>query len=285
MQINYCGISGGKDSTATALWLIHESGLPLNSLRFAFCNTHNEHELTYKYINDLSERFIAWSAPAITWLEPELGFYDLAKKKQRFPAPMSRFCTQHLKVIPTRNDIAKLHADGHDVTLYSGVRAAESAERAKIGPKGFDDGFGCYVIRPLYNIQSVDDVFAILEKYKVPRNPLYDMGAIRVGCWPCINSRKSEIRLIAEKFPERIDEIRRWEKDLNPKRFSSFYENGKTPVRFRSMRHYSKRQDKWFAIPTIDDVVTWSKSPDRKRKKDVDPDRGLVCESGKGLCE
>jgi len=26
--VNYCGLSGGKDSTATALWLIHESGEP-----------------------------------------------------------------------------------------------------------------------------------------------------------------------------------------------------------------------------------------------------------------
>ena len=45
--VNYCGLSGGKDSSATALWLIHESGIPRESIRFTFCDTGNEHEWVY----------------------------------------------------------------------------------------------------------------------------------------------------------------------------------------------------------------------------------------------
>ena len=58
--INYCGLSGGKDSSATALWLIHESGVPRESIRFTFCNTHNEHALTYEHVALLDRRFQAW---------------------------------------------------------------------------------------------------------------------------------------------------------------------------------------------------------------------------------
>lgn len=90
--VRYCGLSGGKDSTATALWLIHESGFPKEQIRFTFCNTHNEHELTYAHVEMLSKHFMEWGAPSIEWLEPERGFYELALCKESailYPIPQS----------------------------------------------------------------------------------------------------------------------------------------------------------------------------------------------------
>lgn len=54
MLINHIGISGGKDSTALLLWAVHESGYDPNSLDVTFCNTHNEHQITYDYVRMLS---------------------------------------------------------------------------------------------------------------------------------------------------------------------------------------------------------------------------------------
>lgn len=280
MTVNYCGMSGGKDSTATALWLIHESGVPKGSLRFTFCNTHNEDKVTYDYIAMLSEHFLAWGAPAIVWLEPERGFLELAKWKRRFPSRKARFCTQFLKVIPTRKDIEALQMAGHDVTLYSGTRRDESRDREALEPESFDLGFGCKVIRPFLT-QSREDVFAYAERFGIPRNPLYDLGAWRVGCFPCINSRKEEIRAIAEHRPERIDEIRKWEQEVG----SSFFASKTTPASFRSRRVWSEKQQRFFDVVTIDDVVAWSKTDRGGKQYPLRFDDGLVCESGRGMCE
>ena len=287
--VNYCGISGGKDSAATALWLIHESGLDPATFRFAFCDTGNEHQLTYDHIQYLSDTFEAMGAPRIVTLNPDLSFYDLARKKGRFPSTKARFCTQYLKVIPTRKDIERLHADGLEVVLFSGTRAAESHARAQLPESGFDDGFGCYVRRPLLR-WSLDDVMQYHKRFDVRLNPLYELGATRVGCFPCIMSNKQEIRLIAAQFPERIDELEIAENSFNSERgFSSFFRRNHVPLRHRSKTIIDKK-GRAVRVPTIRDVVEWSQTVERARFRgprlfDYEPDHGLVCDSGRGLCE
>lgn len=288
MEINYCGLSGGKDSQATALWLIHESGVPHESIRFTFCNTHNEHGFTYEHLRMLSRRFVEWGCAPVEWLEPELGFYDLARKKKRFPSRKARFCTQFLKVIPSREDVMRLIGEGHEVIVHSGVRAGESADRAKLLERGFDDMFGCIVNRPLLR-WTLNQVLAISAKYAVPLNPLYSFGVKRVGCFPCINSRKSEIRLIATHFPERIDELREQERGF-PNRISTFFARKTVPLRFRSFEVKTKNGP--MKVATIDDVVAWSHTGKGAKERSMmlwddlyEDDRTLVCEAGRGMCE
>ena len=278
--IHYCGISGGKDSTAVALWLIHESGVEKSSLRFTACNTHNEDQATYDYIAMLSERFKGWGAPGIIWLEPERGFLELAKWKKRFPSRKARFCTQFLKVIPTRRDIEVLQTVGHEITLYSGTRRDESTDREALEPESFDLGFGCKVVRPLLT-WTREQVFAYAAGFGIPRNPLYDLGAWRVGCFPCINSRKAEIRAIAEHRSERIDQIRQWEAEVG----SSFFARKTTPPQFRSRRVWSQKQQRFFDVPMIDDVVEWAKTDRGGKQYPLRFDDGLICDSGRGMCE
>ena len=57
--------------------------------------------------------------------------------------------------------------------------------------------------RPLVE-WTIADVVAIHQRHGLAMNPLYRLGAERVGCWPCIYARKSDIRLIAEVDPTRI---------------------------------------------------------------------------------
>lgn len=286
--VNYCGLSGGKDSTATALWLIHESGLPRESIRFTFCNTHNEHRFTYEHIEMLSRRFQEWGCAPVATLEPERGFYDLAKHKGRFPSRKARFCTQFLKVVPTREDVTALIRSGHEVILHSGVRAGESWDRAKLIERGFDDMFGCVVNRPLLR-WGYADVVAIHARHDVPLNPLYGYGAERVGCFPCINSKKAEIKLISIHFPERINEIREQEKSGWGKtnRFNSFFSANVMPDRFKSME-YTNRHGVILKVGTIDDVVAWSKTRHggvEDQPHLFEDDASLVCPAGRGMCE
>jgi 3'-phosphoadenosine 5'-phosphosulfate sulfotransferase (PAPS reductase)/FAD synthetase len=290
--VNYCGLSGGKDSTATALWLIHESGESLDSMRFTFCDTGNEHDFVYQHIEMLSRRFVEWGCSPILTLKPERDFLELAKWKKRFPSRKARFCTQFLKVIPTREDVTALIRADFDVVLHSGVRAGESDLRSKLVERGFDDMFGCTVNRPLLR-KSLADVIAIHERYKVPLNPLYSFGFSRVGCFPCINSNKREVKLISIHFPKRIDEIRQQERaGFGPGgRYQSFFHARTVPNRFHSETYINRKGVK-YSVATIDDVVRWSHTGKRAREKQpvlfedfYDDDKTLVCPSGRGMCE
>ena len=286
-EVNYCGLSGGKDSTATALWLIHESGVPRETIRFAFCDTDNEHRWVYAHIMRLSRTFCELGCNPVEWLYPERGFLELAKWKKRFPSRKARFCTQFLKVIPSREDVQRLITEGHEVTVHSGVRAGESRDRAKLVERGFDDMFGCTVNRPLLR-WKLADVIAIHEKYGVPLNPLYALGFTRVGCFPCINSKKSEIKLISIHFPERIDQIREQERSIG--KISTFFARKTVPLRYRSLEVDTKSGR--MKVATIDDVVRWSHTLKGAKEKtpvlfeDFYPDDvGLSCPSGMGMCE
>ena len=283
MTTNHIGISGGKDSTALLLWAVYESGYPSESLSVTFCDTGNEHELTYAQIRLLSER-----VHPVATLKPPLDFYQLAHKKGRFPSPTRRFCTQHLKLIPTREHVKKLLLAGDDVLLHSGVRADESTERAGLPERQWDDYFDAEVYRPLLR-WTIDDVWAIHERYGIPRNPLYALGAKRVGCLPCIMSRKDEVRMIAKRFPARIDLIREAERSV-PSRagIATFFSRKTTPLAQRSRELITKKGERMF-VPTIDDVVRWSQTARGGLQylldfEDASDDIGL-CPSSFGACE
>ncbi len=288
--VNYCGLSGGKDSARVMLWLIHESGLPRESMRFTFCDTGNEHQFTYDHVVLLSRYVVEHGCAPVVTLHPERDFYELAKWKKRFPSRKARFCTQFLKVIPSREDVQKLIWAGHEVIVHSGVRSGESPDRAKLVEREFSDMFGCEVNRPILR-ETLADVIAAHAKYGLPLNPLYGYGCTRVGCFPCINSKKSEIKLISIHFPERIDMLEAQEGKFGGETndISTFFARKTVPLRFRSKTVQTRKGP--MKVATIRDVVRWSHTGKRAREKqpyllaDFDDDATLVCPSGSGMCE
>jgi 3'-phosphoadenosine 5'-phosphosulfate sulfotransferase (PAPS reductase)/FAD synthetase len=253
LPIFHIGISGGKDSTAVLLWMVHESGISRDRLDVTFCDTENEHQFTYDQIRLINERI-----HPVKTLTPPRGFFELARWKQRFPSSQARFCTEHLKIKVTAEHLSELLRVHRTVVAVSGVRADESSQRADYLEWDYSGRLFALQWRPLIR-WTLADVLAIHDKYEIPLNPLYAMGATRVGCWPCIMSRKSEIRMIALKFPERIDKIREQEAEIG----STFFPPNTVPKRFRSKRVWSKRRGEEVGVPTIDDVVRWSMTGDR----------------------
>lgn len=273
--INQIGISGGKDSTALLLWAVYESGYPQESIRATFCDTGNEHAFTYEHIEYLSRH--VWP---IETIHPSRDFWTLAKDKRRFPSVKARFCTQFLKVIPTRQHLLDLVHQGHEVVSHSGVRADESLARRGLPEFEYDLEIGSKIRRPLIAWELVD-VLAIHERYEVPLNPLYAMGAVRVGCWPCIMSRKAELCVIARRFPKRIDEIRRHERALN----STFYPPKMTPSQFHSKRGITKK-GRPYTAPTIYDVARWACTSHGGRQYTLDlAEEPMIACDVSGYCE
>lgn len=232
-------VSGGKDSTAVYLLAI-ESGRPF---RAVFADTGNEHEAVYEFIDRLPDRtggpkvetvradftrqlathrayiLERWPGEGIAdeivqqaaALNTPTGnpYLDLCITKGRFPSRMAQFCTGELKEIPiTEQVVLPMLKDG-PLLQWLGIRADESPRRAK-QPRFNRHDSGSYLWRPILR-WSVEDVWRQHRRHNLQRNPLYDQGMGRVGCMPCINCRKSELRQIASHFPEHIARFAQWE--------------------------------------------------------------------------
>ena len=87
------GLSGGKDSTALALYL--KDRVP--DIEYFFCDTHMELPETYAYLKKLEILL----GKKIEILEAKRGFdHWLAVKRGFLPSPQIRWCTEQLKLIP-----------------------------------------------------------------------------------------------------------------------------------------------------------------------------------------
>lgn len=279
-MIYQVGISGGKDSAALLLWMVHESGYPKEKIVATFCDTQWEEKETYAHVQWLSD-----NVHPITTIKAEKGFADLMKHKGRFPSAKARFCTEELKMKPQRAFIKAFQDSGIEVVTHVGVRRGESVERSRLEARGFDSFMKCEVYRPLLD-WSLKDVFAIHEKYNVPLNPLYAEGALRVGCGLCVMSRKSDVRRVSKKRAHCIDRIRQLENEnAENGKVGTFFHRNTVPLRFRKKEIVTKDGREMF-VASIDDVVEWSNTGFRARSSLEDQleldleDTGFMCQSG-----
>lgn len=242
-------ISGGKDSAAMSLYLT-ELGI---THRRVFADTGWEHPLTYEYLRGP----LTAKLGSIDEVRGPRPMADLILHKGMFPARIKRFCTEHLKVKPLQAYFAALPTD-QDYVNAVGIRRGESVARAAAAEWEWSEAFDCEIWRPLV-MWTAQDVIEMHRRHGLPPNPLYLMGARRVGCWPCIFASKAEIALVATRDPARIDTIRRLETKTNEQRATTFGARGETmrnPATFFTLRPDNKIH---IAAP-IDDVVAWARS-------------------------
>ncbi len=263
VDLHVIAFSGGKDSSTLVLWA--KQHLPPEKTCFVFCDTGWESPVTYKFVESMNRRFMD-SKLIVLRSQTYRGLVDLATKRKRFPSALARFCTEQLKIVPMIDWILKQEGD---LAIYQGIRGQESAARARMkqsedffarqikyreDPKQFRrkplfqdqvttwlERRSCKVERPLFYWKT-EDVLKICRENDT-LNPLYDKGFERVGCYPCVMCSKKEIRLLADKDPDRIAQIRSYEKKLG----RTFFHHGTVP-------------DSFCKEPWIDDVVRWSRS-------------------------
>ena len=253
-------VSGGKDSTAMALWLI-DQGLK-DRCYFVFADTGWEHPDVYAYVEYL-EGIIGPIYRATNSKYPG-GFADLVRQKGMFPSRKFRFCTEQLKVVPIREYAAKL-SDELEAELIScvGIRAAESRSRAALDMWDSGGPIKLDTWRPIIE-WGVEDVIEYHNRHNVVPCSLYlreKHPSERVGCYPCIMSRKAEIRAIDAHDSWRIDEIRELEQEAQlvyKKRNKDWKErNLQLPTMFQGRQ---KDKDGQRLMTDIDRVVEWSRT-------------------------
>ena len=279
--------SGGKDSAAMALWLRFESGLwPTNEMRFVFNDTGHEHPLTLDYLDRVAE---AIGAP-IERSPVKYTFESLAIKKQRFPSVKARFCTQELKIKPM-GEWMKANVNERAV-LCQGIRSEES-ERRRAMPV-WDSTNGDYqgfydIWRPIFD-WTVPMVFDIHARHGLEPNPLYRMGAGRVGCWPCLYVRLSELRNAFRRDAALLPRLIRMEAAVlaaSTRGTASFFGHDKIPARFHDMET-TTQDGRPFTYPSaqaVHDYVLAADQHDLFAGEAHLPTDVPSCMSQYGLCE
>ncbi len=306
--VHYISVSGGKDSTAMALLALERAEIYKYDLRFVFADTGNEHPETLKYLDyleqklgiqilrlkaDFSARFkrkrhiigTKWRREGVPeWkINQAMGemypthipFLDLALIKGRFPSRRAQFCTEELKAMIINDVFLKeLGAGRPRIYSWQGIRAEESRKRAA-DPIIAEYDTKIITYRPIKN-WSVADGFNMHRKHDVKPNPLYTQGMRRVGCMPCVNCSKKELRAIGVRFPDVIARIADWEKMVA--RASKYGA--------ASFFHNPKNGNK--NTPDIHAAVAWAKTDYGGQQYDLLRESETptsACSSAYGLCD
>ena len=193
-------LSGGKDSTALALYLREKQ--PDTDFEYLFCDTHKELPETYEYLARIEAR-LGRPVVRLASRHGERGFDHFLKIYGGFlPSPQARWCTRLLKIEPFEKYV------GDDPTrLYVGLRADERRS-----------GY----ISTKENIEAVfpfkDDgidragVMRILEESGVGL-PGYYAWRSRSGCYFCFFQQKGEWVRLRERHPDLYQLAKGYEKE------------------------------------------------------------------------
>ena len=180
-----CGISGGKDSSALAVYL---RGI-VQEVEYFFCDTGAELPETYEYLTRLETIL---DAP-IQRLNATRGFdHWFEVFRGALPSPNMRWCTKNMKIKPIEEWI------GDDKTIsYVAIRADEANRKGYISTKPnietrfpfIEDGI------------DHEKVLKILADAGMGLPDYYEWRT-RSGCYFCFYQRKAEWVGLADRHPE-----------------------------------------------------------------------------------
>ncbi|GGO42491.1 phosphoadenosine phosphosulfate reductase family protein [Streptomyces lasiicapitis] len=190
------GISGGKDSSALAIYM--RDRVP--DMEYFFCDTGAELPETYEYLNRLE----AALGKPIERLNADRDFDHWMEVYQgTLPSPQMRWCTKNLKIKPLEEWV------GDDkVISYVAIRADENR-------------LGYVSTKP--NIDAVfpfredgidkDGVMRILDEAGIGLPGYYEWRT-RSGCYFCFFQRKHEWVGLKERHPDLYDKAVEYEEKV-----------------------------------------------------------------------
>lgn len=180
-----CGISGGKDSSALAVYLRGR----VSDMEYFFCDTGAELPETYEYLTRLE---VILGQPIVR-LNSQRGFdHWFEVFHGTLPSPQMRWCTRNMKIKPIEEWIGEEPA-----VSYVAIRADESNRKGYISTKTnietrfpfIEDGV------------DHDGVMRILEDAGIGLPDYYEWRT-RSGCYFCFYQRKAEWVGLSERHPD-----------------------------------------------------------------------------------
>lgn len=180
-----CGISGGKDSSALAVYM--RDRVP--QMEYFFCDTGAELPETYEYL----DRLEAALGKPIARLNAKKGFdHWFEVFRGALPSPQMRWCTKKMKIEPLEDWIGDSKA-----VSYVAIRADEAGRKGYVSTKP-----NIRTVLPFVE-DDIDHagVLRILEEAGIGLPEYYEWRT-RSGCYFCFYQRKAEWVGLAERHPD-----------------------------------------------------------------------------------
>lgn len=188
-------VSGGKDSQACLKLALTE--FDTSEIVGLFCDTNFEHPLTYDHVEKMRSLY-GIRIDVVS----DGNVQDRCLRYGRFPSGIARFCTDDLKMKPSKRYYENLAArQGAGFQVWYGMRTDESQPRAKKYKDCNDiDLYPAHDLFPgkypkflfdmgiAFRLPIVDWTTAEVVQFVGQQNlnPLYAQGFDRVGCFPCL---------------------------------------------------------------------------------------------------
>lgn len=191
------GLSGGKDSTALAVFMRQQ--YPDLEIEYFFCDTHKELKETYEYLGRIED----WLGIKIHYLEAERGFdHWLDIYGGVLPSPKMRWCTKQMKIIPLEKWVGD-----DEVVTYVGIRADENRDGYISTKPTITAKF------PFKEYGLVKaDIIRLLEESGIGM-PDYYRWRSRSGCYFCFFQRKYEWVMLAQEHPDLFQQAVEYEQN------------------------------------------------------------------------
>lgn len=190
------GISGGKDSSALAIYLKDHYPAIHEKVEYFFSDTGAELPEIYEFLDKLE----AYLGKEIVRLNSGKSFDDwLRQHNEYLPSAQQRWCTRAMKIKPFEEFI------GDDaVVSYIGIRADENRE-GYISNKD--------TVKPVFPFIEDglvrDDIFRILEESV--GIPEYYKWRSRSGCYFCFFQQQKEWLGLKRYHPELFEKAKQFE--------------------------------------------------------------------------
>lgn len=256
-------VSGGKDSQK-CLALALDSH-PKTSIRAVHQWTGYDHPLTYAHMKYMERHYgvkIEFTRNFNRWD----NIFDFIRGAGYFPNNAARGCTKELKQKPFAQWLLANKLTGAGVSqIWMGMRREESrARNEKYAGLSPDDIFTLTDINPSAYPpkkfatvemrlpivdESVEQVFSFLKKRGDRVNELYKKGHDRVGCYPCMLSKREEwVRAMKDPVGRKhISELLKIEQEFkdnkNPRKLIRIHENRDVKFLYDHGRFPDKKKD------------------------------------------
>ena len=216
-------LSGGKDSTALALYM--KETYPQIPVEYIFCDTGAELPETYEYLKKLEE-LLGKPVKRLSALD----LLKIEKKVDRkpfdiflnevyggfLPNPRARWCTRVLKIQPFEQYIGEDHAYS-----YIGIRWDENREGYQPKkPPVLSERPNIVPVYPFKDDElALEDITAMLEDSGLGL-PDYYRWRSRSGCYFCFYQQIGEWQGLKENHPDLFQKAKEYEKTENGKQYT-----------------------------------------------------------------
>ena len=196
------GLSGGKDSSALAIYM--RDNYPDLDIEYFFTDTGEELEEVYEYLNMLE----GYLGKPIKNLDPHRDFkFWMTQYNNFLPSAQARWCTVRLKLTPFEKWVdEEFLQKGIKVKSYVAIRSDESFREGLQSKKDIET-----VLPFKENHIDKQAVFEILENSGLGLPKYYEWRS-RSGCTFCFFQRKIEWVGLMERHPEAFENAKRMEK-------------------------------------------------------------------------